>query len=56
MKISFLGSSSKGNSYLLYNKSECLIVDAGISMKDAMKVLDFDISKVRGVCITHEHL
>lgn len=56
MEIKILGSSSSGNCYLLYNKTECLIIEAGIKLKEVKKALNFDISKVVGCIVSHEHL
>jgi phosphoribosyl 1,2-cyclic phosphodiesterase len=55
MIVKVLGASSKGNCYLLENDTECLVIDAGISLKEVKKVLDFNISKVVGVVVTHSH-
>lgn len=55
MKLSVLGSSSKGNCYLLHNKEECLVIEAGIPFMEVKKVLDFDVSKISGVIASHEH-
>ena len=51
-----LGSSSKGNCYLLEYKNQVLILDAGVSFKEVQKALNFNIEKVVGVLITHEHM
>lgn len=56
MKISVLGSSSKGNCYILEENNEIIIIEAGLPLCEVKKVLHFDISKIRGVCISHEHL
>lgn len=55
MVLKCLGSSSYGNCYLLENDKECLIIEAGISLKEVKKALDFDLSKVVGVIVSHEH-
>ena len=51
MTLKVIGSSSSGNCYLLENKEECLILEAGIDPKK----ISFDIEKVVGCLITHEH-
>lgn len=56
MQLVVLGSSSKGNCYLLQNENDCLIIEAGVRFKEVKEVLDFNISKIRGVLISHEHL
>ena len=55
MSIKVLGSSSRGNCYLLQTPTGTLILDAGISFKGIQKALDFDLSSVRGCLCTHEH-
>jgi len=56
MFLKCLGSSSLGNCYLIHNDSECLIIEAGISFKSVKEYLGHDISKIVGVCVSHEHL
>ena len=55
MELKILGSSSKGNCYLLDNGKECLMIECGIPFKDVQKALNFDISRICGVLISHEH-
>lgn len=56
MKVKILGSSSSSNCYLLQaNDDEVLIIECGVDFKEVKKSLDFDISKVAGCLITHEH-
>lgn len=56
MKLKVLSSGSVGNSYLLESNREILILDCGIPMKDIKIGLDFDLTKVVGVLVTHQHL
>ena len=51
MKLRVIGSSSSGNCYLLENKQECLIIEAG----ENPNKFSFDIEKVVGCLVTHEH-
>ena len=55
MKLTCLGSSSLGNCYLVHNETECLIIEAGINFSEVKKVLDFDLSTVKGCVSTHSH-
>jgi phosphoribosyl 1,2-cyclic phosphodiesterase len=55
MKLTVLGSSSAGNGYLLHNNTECLVIEAGMPMSSLLKGLNFDLDKVNGCIITHEH-
>lgn len=47
--------SQNGNCYILENNTEALILDAGVRYKDVLKALDYNISKVTGILLTHEH-
>lgn len=55
MKLTCLGSGSAGNCYLLHNETECLVIEAGIPFKEVKRALDFNISKIVGVVVSHEH-
>lgn len=55
MELKVLGSSSKGNCYILDNGKEALIIEAGISLKEIKKALGYNIRKVEGCLITHQH-
>ena len=55
MQLRCLGSSSSGNCYLIENERECLVLEAGIPLKEVKKALDFNISKIVGLLVTHEH-
>ena len=55
MKLKVLGSGSSGNCYLLQNKDEVLILECGVDWKAVKKALAFDLSKVVGCLVTHEH-
>ncbi len=55
MKIKVLGSSSRGNCYLLQLENETLILECGVSYKEILKGLDFNLESVIGCLVTHEH-
>lgn len=55
MKMTILGSSSKGNCYVLQNDSEALIIEAGISLAEVKKALGWNIAKVKVCIISHQH-
>ena len=54
-KIKVLGSSSRGNAYILECQNETLLLELGVSWKDIVKALNFNLSKVVGVCVSHAH-
>lgn len=53
--IKILASGSTGNCYLLETSKETLILECGIRYKDILKGLNFDLSKVVGCLVSHEH-
>jgi phosphoribosyl 1,2-cyclic phosphodiesterase len=55
MKLKVLGSSSKGNSYVLITPTGSLLIEAGLPFKEIQKGLNFDLSSVVGCLISHEH-
>lgn len=55
MSIKVLASGSSGNCYLLETEKEILILECGIRYKDILKGLNFDLSKVVGCLVSHEH-
>ncbi|MCL1937236.1 MAG: MBL fold metallo-hydrolase [Candidatus Azobacteroides sp.] len=55
MILKVLGSGSKGNCYLLENEKEALILEAGVKFAEVQRTLDFNIRKIAGCLITHEH-
>ncbi len=56
MILKILGSSSKGNCYILENDHEALIIECGVSIKKIKQSLGFNLSKVSACIVTHEHL
>ena len=55
MVLKVIGSSSKGNCYILESSSEALILEAGCKLLEVKKALQWQLSKVVGCAITHEH-
>jgi len=55
MQLTVLGSSSAGNCYLLENQNETLIIECGVHFSDVKKALDFNLRKIVGALVTHEH-
>jgi len=55
MELRVIGSSSRGNGYILDNGDEALIIEAGVKFTDIKKALGFNIRKVAGCLVTHEH-
>lgn len=55
MKLTILGSSSAGNCYILENDREALILECGVKLPAIKQALSFNISKVAGCLVSHEH-
>ena len=55
MKLHVIGSSSSGNCYCLDNGKEALVIECGIAFKQVQKAMDFDISRIAGALVSHEH-
>lgn len=55
MRLTVIDSGSEGNAYVIQNEREALLLEAGVSFKKVLPVLEYDVSKVQGVLISHEH-
>jgi phosphoribosyl 1,2-cyclic phosphodiesterase len=55
MELRILGSSSAGNCYVFDNGKEALVVECGISFQEVKKAVNFDISRIAGCLVSHEH-
>ncbi len=56
MKLKVFGSSSKGNGYALTDsKGNTLLIECGVKFSEVKEYLDFDLSRVVGCLLTHEH-
>ena len=55
MKLKVLGSSSKGNCYILQSPTGSLLIEAGITWREMQKGLNYDLSSVVGCLVSHEH-
>ena len=55
MKLSVLASSSKANCYLPHNESEALVIEAGVSLLQVKKALNFYLGLITGCVVTRWH-
>jgi len=56
MKLKVIKTGSAGNGYaLLSSTGECLLIECGVKLSEVKKYLNFDLSKVVGCIVTHEH-
>ncbi|MGV0964931.1 MBL fold metallo-hydrolase [Empedobacter falsenii] len=56
MQLKIIGTGSQGNCYILENEKEALIIELGLNFSKIKEALDFDLSKVVGAILTHEHI
>ena len=55
MKLTVIGSSSKGNGYVIHDEEEALVIEAGVSLAKLMQAVSFNRKKIVGCLVTHEH-
>jgi phosphoribosyl 1,2-cyclic phosphodiesterase len=55
MQLKILGSSSKGNCYLLVASDQVLIIEAGVRLIEVKKALSFRTDNIAGCLISHLH-
>lgn len=56
MKLKVLGSNSRGNCYVLENDTHALVIECGVPLGEVKKALDFNVRKLLGAIVTHEHI
>lgn len=55
MKLICLGSSSKGNCYILKDEFTSILIEAGVPFYEVSKALEFDLTRIKGLLLTHSH-
>ena len=55
LDVDIISSSSKGNCYIVKTPRESLILECGVDYMKILHSLNYDLSKVVGCLITHEH-
>lgn len=58
MRLTVLGSGSRGNALLVESDGELLLVDAGFSLREIERragTAGADLSRIRAIALTHEH-
>lgn len=53
--LKVIGSGSSGNGYALETEGEILLLEAGCRAKEMKEAINFQVSKVIGMLITHGH-
>lgn len=55
MKLKTISTGSVGNGYVLETDTEVLLIECGVKFSEIKKAIDFNVSKIKGCIITHEH-
>ncbi len=53
--LQVLATGSSGNGYILRCGNDVLLLECGVSLERTLQALDYDISNVAGVLVTHKH-
>jgi glyoxylase-like metal-dependent hydrolase (beta-lactamase superfamily II) len=48
-------TGSQGNGYALRGENETLLIEAGVPYKSILPMLDFKVSDICGLIISHSH-
>ncbi len=54
-KIHIIGSSSKGNGYVIETKNERLLLECGCKWEKMLKACRFKLSTIKGCLVSHKH-
>lgn len=55
MQLHVINSNSAGNAYILESEHEALLIECGVRFDKIQQALSFNLRKVVGCLITHEH-
>lgn len=55
MFMKVVATGSKGNSYIIGNENEVLLLEAGVPFIEVKKALDFKVSNIVGLIVSHGH-
>lgn len=56
MEILVIASSSRGNAYRISDGQTSLLLECGVPVREIQKALQFQLHKIDGCLITHEHM
>ena len=49
-------TSSEGNAFALETENEILLIEAGVSVPEMKRMINFEIGRVSGLIVSHGHL
>lgn len=55
MMFNVISTGSKANGYVLQNDNEALVIECGCKFDDCLKVVGYNVRKIVGAVISHEH-
>lgn len=55
MRLDIVGSSSRGNCYILQSEKEALIIEMGCKFQNVLNAVGYDRSKIVGAIVSHNH-
>lgn len=55
MELKVIGTGSSGNAYIISDAYSDLILDAGMPIKDIKQALNYNVTRIKGVLISHVH-
>lgn len=55
MRMICFNTGSKANGYALRGNSETLLIESGVPYKSILPMLDFKVSDICGLIISHSH-
>jgi phosphoribosyl 1,2-cyclic phosphodiesterase len=55
-KIKTISSGSNGNAYILESEGEVLLIELGVSWKEIVKGLNYDLNNINACLVSHTHL
>lgn len=55
MKLRILNSGSAGNCYILDDNKDALVIEAGVKFNHVKQAINYDISRINGCLVSHEH-
>lgn len=55
LSIKVLGSSSKGNCYLIGDENDAILLECGLNFKDIKKGVGYNLHAIKACIVTHNH-
>lgn len=55
LNIKVLGSSSKGNCYLIGDEKDAILLECGLNFKDIQKGVGYNLQRIKACVVTHNH-